>query len=257
LGAVIAICIIIVVAVYLDTPRWSEWQMVSKEITCGSGVQVYERKCNISTVAKQFGRMCVGEDTKTEEIVLEPCAVVTANGDTISAVQSPPASQEVQVATTAPAVAAEPTVTWIPVKGRYVVLEKKNSKLLNIKDLIVYGKGGKVLTQGDGVTAKASSVYNGNQNVYGPNNLIDQDYTTLARSGANDQNPYFRIDLGRDEIITKIAIKNREDAIKPKIQNAVVRIVTDKWKTVWQAKITTVKSMYNFKVPWTKKVVGE
>ena len=68
--------IIAIFVYYFDTPYWSEWQLVGEKITCGEGVQVYTRKCNISTIARQISRACLGEDTKTEEIVLQPCVSV-------------------------------------------------------------------------------------------------------------------------------------------------------------------------------------
>lgn len=137
------------------------------------------------------------------------------------------------------------------VKGRYVQLKRSDGKdeSINILEIEVYNKNGKI-TQG--ITP---SIYpqHGEVKYFGPQYLIDglspskfpnNDWKLPHTTASKDA--FMELDLGSEQEIDRVVIKNRQDCCKDRMVGTELQILDSNAAVKYSFKIQEVKDVYQF-----------
>jgi hypothetical protein len=136
--------------------------------------------------------------------------------------------------------------------GQYILIELPGvERTLSLAEVSVYsgeenlapqGKAGQVSTFGEGHAARA---IDGNPN----GKFFDHSVTSTA----TQLNPWWELDLGSEEPITKIIIHNRTDCCSDRINPARVQILDGMKRILWEGAIRTAETLYEFNIAQSSK----
>jgi hypothetical protein len=136
--------------------------------------------------------------------------------------------------------------------GQYILIELPGvERTLSLAEVSVYsgqeniaprGKAGQVSTFGEGNAARA---IDGNPD----GNFFEHS----VASTATQPNPWWELDLGSEEPITKIIIHNRTDCCRDRINPARVQILDKMKRILWEGAIGTAETQYEFPIAQSSK----
>ena len=136
--------------------------------------------------------------------------------------------------------------------GQYILIELPGEeRTLSLAEVSVYsgqeniatrGKAGQVSTFGEGNAARA---IDGNP----AGNFFDHSVTSTA----TQPNPWWELDLGSEEPITKIIIHNRTDCCRDRIDPARVQVLDRMKRILWEGAIRTTETQYEFNTAQSSK----
>lgn len=152
-------------------------------------------------------------------------------------------------------VSNDPDTTIVPVKGRYIRLERKEwpesgsgSGFVNVLEIKAYGASNEVLSA---TSSSAHPQYLDPEN-YGPQYLIDNMISNQkVTQTTNDASAYVEIDLGAMKDIGRIIVENvRNTNTQPRILGTQVSILDNTKAKVWISDIIqTIQPTYMFSLP--------
>lgn len=139
-----------------------------------------------------------------------------------------------------------------PLKGQYIRIELPGAeRTLSLAEVNVYsgrknialnGKPTQVSTFTDAVAARAID-----------GNSAGQFFGRSVTSTATQANPWWELDLGSEEVITRIIIHNRTDCCGDRINPARILVLSKLKEVVWEGVINTTESQYEFSLAQSSK----
>ena len=132
-----------------------------------------------------------------------------------------------------------------PLTGQYIRIELPGAeRTLSLAEVKVYswqkniaphGKSTQVSTFADAVAARAID-----------GNAAGEFFGHSVTSTATQVNPWWELDLGSEELITKIIFHNRTDCCRDRINPARILVLDKMREVVWEGVIKTTETQYEF-----------
>lgn len=129
--------------------------------------------------------------------------------------------------------------------GRYILIELPGTnRILSLTEVSVFSGSSNIALQGK---ARQSSTFRQARAQRAVDGYSDGHYFHGSVSSTSSQsNPWWELDLGSEQPITKIIVHNRTDCCSDRINPAHVQILDKSKRVVWSGAIRTTKTRYEF-----------
>ncbi len=125
--------------------------------------------------------------------------------------------------------------------GKYVRVELPGAnRILSLAEVEVFSKGANVAKRGTASQSSTSHDGVAQRAIDGNTNGNYFEANSVTHSDTNEADPWWEVDLGTPQPIERLAIWNRTDggeAISQRLKGAVVKILDDQRRTVWEKSI--------------------